>query len=32
MVQLLEARRGLVVKIKDFTDRGEALEAAGPRE
>jgi hypothetical protein len=32
VVQLLEARRGLVVKIEDFTDRGEALEAAGLRE
>jgi ketosteroid isomerase-like protein len=32
VVQLLEARRGLVVKIEDFTDRSEALEAAGLRE
>jgi ketosteroid isomerase-like protein len=30
--QVLETRRGLVIKIEDFTDRSEALEAAGLRE
>ena len=30
--QLLETRRGLVIKIEDFTDRSEALEAAGLKE
>jgi hypothetical protein len=30
--ELLEARRGLVVRAEDFEDRDQALEAAGLRE